>query len=65
VFVLVNYLLEIIMIVYVGFEFEGVDPNSEQADMIMHDITMSCETMRVAFDAQECWVDDAVQSNKE
>jgi hypothetical protein len=50
------------MIVYVGFEFEGVDPNSEQADIIMHDITMSCETMRVAFDAQECWVDDAVQS---
>lgn len=51
------------MIVYVGFEFQYVEPNSEQADMIVQDLTMSCEQMRIAFDAQDCWVDNAVKSN--
>jgi len=48
------------MKVLVAFEFDGVDPNSPEADKIVAEITESCETMRIGFDATECWVDDAV-----
>jgi hypothetical protein len=48
------------MKVLVAFEFEGVDPNSPEADKIVAEITESCETMRIGFDANACWVDDAV-----
>jgi hypothetical protein len=47
------------MKVTVVFEFEGVDPNSPEADEIVAEITESCETMRIAFDANACWVDNA------
>jgi hypothetical protein len=50
------------MKVLVAFEFDGVDPNSPEADKIVAEITESCETMRIGFDATECWVDDAVGS---
>ena len=49
------------MRVIVIFEFEGVKPNSRKADKIVQSITNSCETMQVGFDAQACWVDDAVE----
>lgn len=52
------------MRVTVIFEFEGVDPNSEEADRILEDISESCETMQVGFDASACWVQDAVGSEK-
>jgi len=47
------------MKVTVVFEFESVDPNSEEADQIVAEITESCETMRIGFDANACWVDNA------
>jgi hypothetical protein len=46
------------MRVFVVFEFEGLDPNSEQADQIVDEIGKDCETMRIAFDASNCYVDD-------
>ena len=48
------------MKVIVIFEFKGVDPDSDQADEILAEISESCETMQVGFDADACWVDDAV-----
>jgi hypothetical protein len=53
------------MKVLVAFEFEGVDPNSPEADKIVAEITESCETMRIGFDATNCWVDDAVATKGE
>ena len=53
------------MKVTVVFEFDGVDPNSPEADEIVAEITESCETMRIGFDANACWVDDAVATKGE
>ena len=53
------------MIVYVAFKFDGVDPDSERADEIVREITESCETMQIGFDANNCWVEDAVQEKEE
>jgi hypothetical protein len=53
------------MIVYVAFKFDEVDPDSPEADQIVAEITESCETMRIGFDANACWVEDAVLSTKE
>jgi nitrogen regulatory protein PII len=44
--------------VIVIFEFEGVYADSEEADQIVEQISESCETMQVGFDASACWVDD-------
>jgi hypothetical protein len=46
------------MKVYVVFEFERVKPDSKKADRIIEEITEACETMCIAFDANNCWVDD-------
>ena len=48
------------MRVVVIFEFEGVDANGEQADLIVGEITELCETMQAAFDASACWVDEVL-----
>jgi hypothetical protein len=48
------------MKVLVAFEFEGLDPNCERADQIINEISESCETMGIAFDANSCYVDDCV-----
>lgn len=48
------------MIVYVAFEFDDVEANSERADKIVREIAESCEVMQVGFDASGCWVDNAV-----
>ena len=53
------------MIVYVAFKFDGVKPDSERADEIVREITESCETMQIGFDANACWVEDAVQEKEE
>ena len=53
------------MIVYVAFEYEGVDPNSFAADEIMNMITKECQYMGDRFSANACWVDDAEASTKE
>lgn len=53
------------MDVIVVFRFEGIDPDSDEADEILKDISDSCETMQVGFDASACWVDDAVADKKE
>ena len=53
------------MRVIVIFEFEGVDPNSPEADKIVAEITDSCETMRIGFDMTGCWVDDVIADPKE
>ena len=48
------------MRVIVVFEFEGVNPDSEKADQIIEEMTEECETMCIAFDAKNCWIDDCV-----
>ena len=53
------------MRVIVIFEFEGVYADGEEADQIVEQISESCETMQVGFDASACWVDDAVADKKE
>ena len=53
------------MRVIVVFEYDDVDPNSPVADVVMESITDSCETMRIAFDANACWVDDVVATKGE
>ncbi len=49
------------MKVIVVFEFKYVHPDSKRADKIVEEITESCETMRIAFDANACYVDDATK----
>lgn len=53
------------MRVIVVFEFEGVEPNSSKADQIIEEMTEECETMGIAFDANNCWIDDAVADKGE
>jgi hypothetical protein len=43
------------LVVYVAFKFDGVDPDSDE----------SCETMQIGFDADACWVENAVLEKKE
>ena len=52
------------MIVYVAFKFDKVKPNSKRADEIVQEIMESCETMQIGFDANACWVDEAVQEKR-
>jgi hypothetical protein len=49
------------MKVLVVFEFEDIDPNSEEAEQIINEIGEECETMGIAFDASACYVDDCVE----
>ncbi len=53
------------MIVYVAFKFDKVKPNSKRADEILQEIWEASETMRIGFDANGCWVDEAVLEKKE
>jgi hypothetical protein len=53
------------MRVIVIFEFEGVHPESDKANQIVAEITESCETMQVGFDATACWVQDVEYSEGE
>ena len=48
------------MIVYVAFEFDGVEADSERADEIVEMLTASCDAMQEGFEASGCWVDNAV-----
>ena len=48
------------MRVIVIFEFEGISPDSPEADKIIEGMTEECETMGIAFDANNCWIDDAI-----
>lgn len=52
------------MIVYVAFKFDKVKPNTKRADEIVQEIMESCETMQIGFDANGCWVDEAVQEKR-
>ena len=52
------------MIIYVAFKFDGVDSDSERADEIVAEITGACEVMQKGANADECWVDDAVNEAK-
>ena len=47
------------MKVLVAFEFEDLDPNSEEADQLIDEIGEECEIMGIAFDASACYVDNA------
>jgi hypothetical protein len=47
------------MRVIVVFEFDGVEPNSPEADKIIEEMTESCETMAIGFNASGCFIDDA------
>jgi hypothetical protein len=48
------------MKVLIAFKFEGVEPDSPEADRIIEEMTEECETMGIAFDADNCWIDDCV-----
>ena len=48
------------MRVTVVFEFKCVEPDSPEADQIIEAMTEECETMGIAFDASNCWIDDCV-----
>ena len=48
------------MRVIVCIEFDGVDPDSEQADAIVNEIGEACEHMQVGFNASGCFVEDAL-----
>ena len=48
------------MKVLLAFKFEGVEPDSPEADRIIEEMTEECETMGIAFDADNCWIDDCV-----
>jgi hypothetical protein len=50
------------MIVYVAFQFDGVEPNSKRADEINEMLAESCDAMQEGFEASGCWVDNAVGS---
>lgn len=51
------------MKVIVAIEFEDIkDPDSAEATQKVQEITESCKTMGIAFDANSCWVDDCVKS---
>lgn len=45
------------MRVHVVFEFDADVPREESLPAAVQGITEACETMRVGFDAQGCWVD--------
>ena len=53
------------MKVVVIFEFEDIKPDSPEADQIIEAMTEECETMRMAFDASNCWIDDCVATVNE
>ena len=53
------------MRVIVIFEFEDIEPNSREADRIIEEMTAECETMGIAFDASNCWIDDCVATVEE
>ena len=48
------------MKVLVAFEFEDLDPNSEEADAIVNEIGEACEHMQVGFNASGCFIEDAL-----
>lgn len=47
------------MIVYVAFEFDGVDPDSPEADEIVGNLTGACDAMQEGFEATAVWIDNA------
>jgi hypothetical protein len=46
-------------------DFPEVNANSPEADLLIQSITEDCETMRVAFDAHACWVQEVLQGSGE
>jgi len=48
------------MRVILCIDFDGVDPDSEQADAIVNEIGEACEQMQVGFNASGCFVKDAL-----
>ena len=42
-------------------EFEDIEPNSPEADSIVCEISKSCETMQVAFDANSCYIEEVLE----
>jgi hypothetical protein len=53
------------MKVLVVFEFKGVEPNSGKADQIIEQMTEACDAMMGEFDADACWIDDAVADERD
>ena len=52
------------MRVILCIDFDGVDPDSEQADAIVNEIGEACEHMQVGFNASGCFVEDALEDMK-
>jgi nitroimidazol reductase NimA-like FMN-containing flavoprotein (pyridoxamine 5'-phosphate oxidase superfamily) len=50
---------------YVAFEFENVDIENGQDFDIKQSILESCETMRVGFNAQDCYITDITYDGDE
>lgn len=51
--------------VMLAFEFEDISPDSAEEDDIVNSLSVECERMAVAFDAQSCWVDNAFYTTGE
>ena len=52
------------MIVYIAFEFEGVDPNDKDGDDILELMSSECEYLCDKFGATAVWIDDAQGEEK-
>ena len=48
------------MRVTIVLEFDDIQPGSPEDEQIIEEITSECERIQIGFDAQGCWVDDAV-----
>jgi hypothetical protein len=46
--------------VLVAFEFDDLEPGSVDEERTVQEIRSACETMRIGFDAQNCWVEDTL-----
>mgnify|MGYP001371982398 CR=1 FL=1 len=53
------------MDIVVKFRFHGVEPSSTCSDRITREIDEALENMRIAFDADECWIDSEQETTLE
>lgn len=52
------------MKVIIAMQFDGVDPNSPEADEIVEFLTSECDELCAEYGANACWVDDAEADDK-
>ena len=50
------------MIIHVLFKFEEIKSDSQEAQNKRDEMAASLETMAVAFDATECWIQNEIEA---